>query len=62
MIFVHDTAQRAAAASRDRVQERLSFRVVTQIEDGPSFWMAEDSHQRYLEKRGLASCSVSLAH
>jgi methionine-S-sulfoxide reductase len=62
VVFVHDAEQRAAAeASRDRVQERLSKRVVTQIEDAPPFWPAEDYHQRYLEKRGLASCHVSLA-
>ena len=34
---------------------------MTQIEDAPPFWPAEDYHQRYLEKRGLASCHVSLA-
>ncbi len=62
VIFVHDPGQRAAAeASRERVQARLSRPVVTAIEDAPSFWAAEESHQRYLEKRGLASCSVSLA-
>jgi len=62
VIFVHDAEQRAAAAaSRERVQVRLSRPVVTQIEDAPSFWIAENSHQRYLEKRGLSSCSVSLA-
>jgi peptide-methionine (S)-S-oxide reductase len=61
-IFVHDAEQRAAAeASRDRVQERLSRPVVTQIEDAPTFWEAEDYHQQYLEKRGLASCTLQLA-
>ena len=61
-IFVYDDAQRRAAeASRDRVQTRLTRPVVTQIEDAPAFWEAEDSHQRYLEKRGLASCTVRLA-
>jgi peptide-methionine (S)-S-oxide reductase len=61
-IFVHDAEQRAAAEeSRARVQERLSKPVVTEIEDAPPFWPAEDYHQRYLEKRGLASCHVSLA-
>jgi peptide-methionine (S)-S-oxide reductase len=35
--------------------------VVTQIEDAPPFWEAEDYHQRYLEKRGLASCTPRLA-
>jgi peptide-methionine (S)-S-oxide reductase len=60
-IFVHDAEQRAAAeASRARVQERLSKPVVTQIEDAPTFWPAEDYHQQYLEKRGMASCHVSL--
>ncbi len=61
-IFVHDAEQRVAAeASRERVQARLSKQVMTQIEDAPMFWPAEDYHQQYLEKRGLASCHVSLA-
>jgi peptide-methionine (S)-S-oxide reductase len=62
VIFVHDAEQRAAAeASRDRVQERLSRPVATSIEDAPPFWEAEDYHQHYLEKRGLASCNARLA-
>jgi len=61
-IFVHDDEQRRAAeASRARVQERLTRPVVTEIEDAPPFWEAEDYHQRYLEKRGLASCTARLA-
>jgi peptide-methionine (S)-S-oxide reductase len=62
VIFVHDEEQRRAAeASRDQVQARIPRPVVTQIEDAPTFWPAEDYHQQYLEKRGLASCHVSLA-
>jgi peptide-methionine (S)-S-oxide reductase len=62
VIFVHDAEQRLTAeASRERVQGRLSRPVVTQVEDAPPFWPAEDYHQQYLEKRGLASCHVSLA-
>ncbi len=62
VIFVHDAAQREAAeASRERVQARLAKPVVTQIDDAPAFWLAEDYHQQYLEKRGMASCHVSLA-
>jgi len=62
VIFVHDDEQCAAAkASRDRVQARLSRPVVTRIEDAPVFWEAEDYHQQYLEKRGLASCTPRLA-
>ena len=62
VVFVHDAEQRQAAeASRDRVQTRLARPVVTQIEDAPPFWEAEDYQQQYLEKRGLASCTVRLA-
>ncbi len=62
VVFVHDDEQRRAAeASRDRVQARSQRPVVTQIEDATPFWEAEDYHQRYLEKRGLSTCHVSLA-
>ena len=62
VIFVHDASQREAAErSREQVQARLTKPVVTQIEDAPTFWPAEDYHQQYLEKRGMASCHVSLA-
>ena len=62
VIFVHDQEQRLAAeASRDRIGQQLSRPVVTQIEDAPPFWEAEDYHQQYLEKRGLASCTARLA-
>ena len=49
---VHDEAQRAAAeASRERVQGRhISRPVVTQIEEAPPFWEAEDYHQQYLSR------------
>jgi peptide methionine sulfoxide reductase MsrA len=50
-----------AQASRDRIGQHLSRLVVTQIEDAPPFWEAEDYHQQYLEKRGLASCRPRLA-
>jgi peptide-methionine (S)-S-oxide reductase len=62
VIFTHDGTQRTAAeASRDRLQRRLARPVVTRIEDAPAFWPAEDYHQQYLEKRGLATCHVRLA-
>jgi peptide-methionine (S)-S-oxide reductase len=59
-IFFHSPEQEAAArASRDAAQARFPRPIVTQIEPAPAFWPAEDYHQQYLEKRGLASCHVS---
>jgi len=53
-IFVHDEDQREAAlASRDEEQARRrdGRRIVTEICDADTFWMAEDYHQRFMEKR-----------
>jgi peptide-methionine (S)-S-oxide reductase len=62
VIFAADEEQRTAAeGSRERVQQKLGRPVATQIEDEQPFWEAEDYHQQYLEKRGLASCTPRLA-
>ena len=59
VIFFHSPAQEAEArASRDAAQARFPRPIVTQIEPAPPFWRAEDYHQQYLEKRGLASCHI----
>jgi peptide-methionine (S)-S-oxide reductase len=60
-IFFHSPAQRdAAIASRERLEKSGKLRrpIATEITPASTFWRAEDYHQRYLEKRGLASCKV----
>lgn len=60
-IFYHTPEQkRAAEESKARLGASGRFRrpVVTEITEASTFYPAEDYHQRYLEKRGLASCHV----
>lgn len=62
VIFYHSPAQRELAErSRERIQAsgRFARPVVTAIEPATTFWRAEDYHQQYLEKRGLASCHIA---
>ena len=60
-IFYHSPEQkRAAEESKSRLEAsgRLRRAVVTEITAASTFYPAEDYHQRYLEKRGLASCHI----
>lgn len=64
IFFVTPEQEQAARASKERLEQSGRYRrpIVTQITPAPTFWKAEDYHQQYLEKRGMASCHVSLAH
>jgi len=60
-IFFHTPEQEAAArASKARLERSGRFRrpIVTEITPASEFWRAEEYHQRYLEKRGLAHCTI----
>jgi len=60
-IFFHSPDQEAAARSSKKSLEeshRYSKPIVTQILPTVTFYPAEDYHQQYLEKRGLASCHI----
>jgi peptide-methionine (S)-S-oxide reductase len=61
VVFVHDDEQREAA-ERSKAEQQQHYRapVVTQIEPAQTFYIAEDYHQQYLEKRGRSTCTPAL--
>jgi peptide-methionine (S)-S-oxide reductase len=60
-IFFHTPEQaKAALLSKNKHQKKIKKRIVTEIKRATEFYKAEEYHQRYLEKKGKASCHPSL--
>ena len=59
VIFFHDSGQETAARAIKAELERsgrFPQKIVTQIAPAAEFWRAEEYHQRYFEKHGIAAC------
>jgi peptide-methionine (S)-S-oxide reductase len=60
-IFFHTPEQEAEAkASKEKLDKSGDYRkpIATQIVPAVTFYAAEDYHQQYLEKRGMATCHI----
>ncbi len=60
-VFFHTPDQQeAAAASKEKLEKSGRYKrpIVTRIEPASTFYRAEEYHQRYLEKHGLAHCRI----
>ena len=61
VVFFH-TPEQAQAARQSKEQLELSHHyrrpIVTEISPASVFWRAEEYHQQYLAKRGMASCRL----
>jgi peptide-methionine (S)-S-oxide reductase len=62
VIFYHSPEQEAAAiASKKRLEESGRYKrpIATEIVPAGTFWDAEDYHQKYFSRRGIAStCNI----
>lgn len=58
-IFYHSPEQQTIAMASKEVQANNFQRpIVTEIIPAMSFYLAEDYHQQYLEKKGLSHCHI----
>jgi peptide-methionine (S)-S-oxide reductase len=61
VIFYHTPEQkRVAEASKEKMDRSGKWKdpIVTEITPASTFYRSEEYHQRYLQKRGLDSCSL----
>ncbi len=61
VIFYHSPQQQQAATetiARLTAARKFTQPIVTQVVPAAAFWPAEEYHQKYLEKRGMANCHI----
>jgi len=56
-VYYNDpTQEEAAKQSKEKNAKRFPSPIVTEITAASKYYLAEDYHQKYLEKRGMGSC------
>jgi len=61
VVFCHSPEQEAAAmASKAKIERLKHFKkpIMSEIRPSATFYRAEEFHQRYLEKHGMAACHI----
>ena len=60
IFYTNESQKHEAEESRIELEKQKKYNdlIVTEIEPAQDFYKAEDYHQQYLEKRGLATCNI----
>jgi peptide-methionine (S)-S-oxide reductase len=60
IFFLTPQQETAARASKEKLQKSGQFKkpIATEITPASDFYRAEEYHQQYLEKRGMAHCRI----
>ena len=56
VIFYHTPEQKKAAEKSKKALIDKGTKVVTEIGEAPTFWRAEEYHQKYIQKQGGTAC------
>lgn len=59
IFYQNQKQKKVALKSKDEYQKKIVKKIVTQIVEAGHYYMAEDYHQKYLEKKGLTSCHIN---
>jgi peptide-methionine (S)-S-oxide reductase len=56
IFYINEEQKNAALKSKNKMQNKLEKKIVTEIVKTGKFYLAEDYHQKYLEKKGKKVC------
>lgn len=60
IFYLDDDQKKAALAAKERLEDsgRYSKAIATEVTPAGEFWVAEDYHQQYYERRGITHCRI----
>ena len=58
IFYTSDKQKQEALASKEELQRKLTSKVVTEITKASVFYKAEEYHQKYAERHGVAACHI----
>ena len=60
IFYVNEDQKNLSLKKISEMNKEIDINVVTNVEPQGEYFMGEEYHQKYLEKRGLASCHINL--